>query len=99
MRKFITKMQDLSKKAAALQQTVQGMPAKAAELRQAVVMSAGELQQIRTDVHSTLNGLRTNTEDGLLQAMRQINDHTDTFEEAGYELTGMDLDLALTGDG
>ncbi|MFN7138619.1 MAG: hypothetical protein ACK4UN_04720 [Limisphaerales bacterium] len=96
MRKFIHRVQDLSKKAGELQKTVQSMPGKAAELRQAVVMSAGELQQIRSDVQSNINGLRANSEDRLLQAMREINDHTYTFEEAGYELTGMDLDLAIT---
>ncbi|MBA4148322.1 MAG: hypothetical protein H0X66_09415 [Verrucomicrobia bacterium] len=96
MRKFIHKVQDLSKKAGELKQTMHGLPGKAAELREAVVMSASELQQIRSDVQSNLHGLRANSEDRLLDAMRQINDHTDTFEEAGYELTGLDLDLAIT---
>jgi hypothetical protein len=96
MRKFIHRVKDLSQKAAEVKQQLQSMPGKAAELREAVVMSAGELQQIRSDVHANLNGLRANSEDRLLQAMREINDHTYTFEEAGYELTGMDLDLAIT---
>ncbi len=95
MRKFIHKIQDLSKKAVELNQALQGLPGKAAEARQAIVMSAGELQQIRSDVQTSLNGLRATSENGLLQAMREINDATDIFEEAGYELTGMDLDLAL----
>ena len=96
MKKFINKVQDLGKKAAEIKQSVQGMPAKAAELRQAVVMSAAELQQIRSDVQTNLSGLRASSEDRVLEAMRDINDNTYTFEEAGYELTGMDLDLAIT---
>lgn len=96
MRKFISKVQDVSKKAAEIKEAVEGMQGKAAELRQAVVMSAAELQQIRSDVQNSMSGLRANSEDGVLKAMRDINDGTATFEEAGYELTGMDLDMAIT---
>lgn len=95
MKNFIHKVQDLSKKAAELKQVIQSAPAKAAEVREALTMTAGELHQLRVDVQQSMNGLRANGEDRLLQSMREINDNTYTFEEAGYELTGMDLDLHL----
>ena len=95
MKNFINKVQDLGKKAVEIKQAIQSAPAKAAEVRQALTMTAGELHQLRVDVQENLNGLRANGEDRLLQAMREINDNTYTFEEAGYELTGMDLDLNL----
>ncbi|MEO7299287.1 MAG: hypothetical protein ABI042_12015 [Verrucomicrobiota bacterium] len=95
MKNFINKVQDLGKKAVEIKQAIQSAPAKAAEVRQALTMTAGELHQLRVDVQDNLNGLRANGEDRLLQAMREINDNTYTFEEAGYELTGMDLDLNL----
>jgi hypothetical protein len=96
MRKFITKVQELGKKAVEIQQAIHAAPAKAAEIREALTMSAGEFYQLRADVQSSVNGLRATNEDRLLQAMREVNDSTYTFEEAGYELTGMDLDLTLT---
>ena len=95
MKNFLNKVHDLSKKAAEIKQAVQSAPAKAAELRQAVTMTAGELQQLRTDVQANLNGLRAHNEERLLHAMREVNDASLVFEEAGYELTGMDLDLSL----
>lgn len=95
MKNFINKVQDLGKKAAEIKQAIQSAPAKAAEVREALTMTAGELHQLRVDVQANLNGLRATGEDSLLKAMREINDNTYTFEEAGYELTGMDLDLNL----
>lgn len=95
MKKFIHKVQELGKKAAEVKQAIHAAPGKAAEIREALTMTAGEFQQLRTDVQSNVNGLRANNEDRLLQAMREVNDNTYTFEEAGYELTGMDLDLTL----
>jgi hypothetical protein len=95
MKHFIHKVQDLGKKAAELRQVVQSAPAKAAELREALVMTAGELQQIRTDVQSNLAGLRVNSEDRIIQAMREVTEAAPTFEEAGYLLAAMDLDFSL----
>lgn len=96
MRRIIHKVQDLGKKAAEFKQVVQSAPNKAAELRQALMTTAGELQQIRTDVQSNLTGLRVNSEDRIIQAMREITEGTATFEEAGYALVAMDLDFSLT---
>ncbi len=96
MKNFINKVQGLSKKAAEIKQAIQGVPAQAAEIREALTMSAGEFHQLRADVQSSVNGLRATSEDRLLQSMREVNDSTYTFEEAGYELTGMDLDLTLS---
>jgi hypothetical protein len=93
--KFITRAQELGKKAAELSQAVHALPAKAAQLREAVTMTGGELKQLRGDVQSGLHALRADNEDRLLAAMREINDHTQVFAEAGYDLTGMDLDLAI----
>ncbi|MEO6033912.1 MAG: hypothetical protein ABIQ35_01525 [Verrucomicrobiota bacterium] len=95
MKNFINKVQDLGKKAAEIKQAIQSAPRKAAEIREALTMNAGELHQIRADVQANLNGLRANSPDRILRAMREVNDNTYTFEEAGYKLTGMDLDLTL----
>ena len=93
MKNFIHKVQALGRKAGELRAVVQSAPGKAAEIRQALTMTAGEFQQLRADVQSNVHGLRATNEDHLLQAMREINDRTYALEEAGYELTGLELDL------
>jgi hypothetical protein len=96
MKKIINKIQDLSQKAAQLKQAVESAPAKAAQLRESVLMTAGQLQQLRHDVQSSVSGLRADNEERLVQALREINDHAETFLEAGYELTGVDMELSPT---
>jgi len=93
--KFILRAQELGKKAAELGKAVQGLPAKAAQVREAVTMTGGELKQLRTDVQTSLHSLRADSEERLLASMREINDHAQIFREAGYDLEGLDLDLAL----
>ena len=96
MKTLIQKVQALGKTAGEIKAALHSAPGKAAELRKALTMTAGEFQQLRADVQTNVTGLRAHSEDHLLQAMREINDRTEAFEEAGYELTGMDLDLTLT---
>ena len=96
MKKIINKIQDLGQKAAQVKQAVEAAPAKAAQLRESVLMTAGQLQQLRHDVQSSVTGLRADNEDRLVQALREINDSAETFREAGYELTGVDMELSPT---
>lgn len=94
MKKFIQRVQDLTQKAAHLKQVVEAAPAQAAQLRDTVLMTAGQLQQMRHDVQSSVTGLRADNDDRLAQALREINDGAATFLEAGYELTGVDMELS-----
>ena len=94
MKKFIQRVQDLSQKAAHLKQVVEAAPAQAAQLRDTVLMTAGQLQQMRHDVQSSVMGLRADNEGRLAQALQDINDHAGTFSDAGYELTGVDMELS-----
>ncbi len=94
MKKFIHKIQDLSQKAAQLKQVVEAAPGQAAQLRDTVLMTAGQLQQLRLDVQSSVTGLRADSDDRLAQALREIHDNATVFEEAGYELVGVDMELS-----
>jgi hypothetical protein len=96
MKKFIQRVQDLSQKAAHLKQVVEAAPAQAAQLRDTVLMTAGQLQQMRHDVQSSVMGLKADNEGRLAQALQDINDHAGTFSNAGYELTGVDMELSPT---
>jgi hypothetical protein len=95
MKQFISKAQNLGRRAAGLSQAVQALPMHAAKIREAVTMTGGELHQIRADVQSNIHALRADSEDHLLRTMREVSDHATVFEQAGYELIGMDLDMAL----
>lgn len=96
MKKFIQRVQDLSQKANQLKQAVDAAPQKAAQLRETVLMTAGQLQQMRRDVQSSVTGLKADNEGHLARALQEIHDHRSTFEKAGYMLTGVDMELSPT---
>jgi hypothetical protein len=94
MRKFITRVQNLGQKAAQIQQAIQSVPPKIAEVRQAVAMTTGQLQQLRSDIRAGAADLRADSEGSLLQALQEVNGATQVFEQAGYELAGVDMELS-----
>lgn len=96
MKKIIRRLQDLGHKAGQLKDVAAALPARAEEVREAVLLTAGQLQQLRTEVQSGVAGLRANTDDRLTQALRELNDSAGTFREAGYELDGVDLEVSPT---
>ncbi len=94
MKNLIHKIQDLGQKAAQVKQVIEAAPAQAAQLRETVLMTAGQLQQIRGDVQTVMSGLRADSGDRLTQALRELNDHADTFLEAGYQLIGVEMEVS-----
>jgi len=94
MRKIISRVRDLSQKAAQLKAAVEGVHPKIAGIRDAVAMSAGELHRLRADVQSAVSGLRIDNEDGLTVALTELNDSTGIFQEAGYTMEGVELELS-----
>jgi hypothetical protein len=94
MKQFVSKVRNLSQKAAEIKAAMQQLPPKVAEVREAVAATAGQLQQLRMDVQSTVTGLQADSEQRLSQAMQEIHGSLDVFLEAGFELGGMDLELS-----
>jgi len=94
MKKFISRVQDLSQKAAHLKAAAQRAPAQVRDLRESVLATAGEFQQLRSDVQSSVSGLRADSEEHLLRALAELNDSIDIFAEAGYDMEGVDLELS-----
>jgi len=94
MKKLVTRVQNLGQKAAQLQQALKSVPPKIAEIREAVALTTGELQQLRADVQSSVAGLVAHDTAGLSQALREINGGTEVFQQAGYALAGVDLELS-----
>jgi hypothetical protein len=95
MKRVIHRIQALGDKAAQLKQVVEGAPAVASSIRDAVTVTAGQLQQLRADVQAGVSGLRVEDEDRLLAALREVSASTEVFEQAGFELSGVDVELGL----
>jgi hypothetical protein len=95
MKKFVDKIQDLGHKAAQIKQAVESVPPKLAEVRDAVIATTGQLQQLRNDVQSTVSSLRAENDDRLIEALREIDDSTDTFREAGYDLDDVEMEIVM----
>lgn len=93
-KKFLSRVQDLSQKAAQIRHVVEAAPAQAAQLRDTVLSTAGQLQQMRQEVQSSLTGLRADSGDRLAEALREIHEQSAVFEEAGYAVDGIDMELS-----
>ncbi len=94
MKRFITKVQNLSQKAAELKAAMQQVPPKVAEIREAVAATTGQLQQLKSEIHFSVGDLKADREDSLSEAMQEINNSTDVFAKAGFLLRGVDLEIS-----
>jgi hypothetical protein len=94
MKKFITKVQDVRQKAAEIASVIESAPARAAELREAVLATAGQMHQMRRTVQDAAQGLVANDEGRLIAALHEIDERAETFRAAGYELENVEMELA-----
>lgn len=94
MKRIIRRVQHLGQKANELREAMEKLPPKVAEIRQAFTMTAGQLHQLREDVQSSVAELKTDNEDDLTAALDEINGGVEVFRQAGYELSGVDMDLS-----
>ena len=95
MSKFSRRLQSLADKATQFKQVIESVPPKVSDIRDALLTTTGQLQQMRADVQSAVAGLQADTEEKLLQTLREIDAGGETFREAGFELTGVDMELGL----
>lgn len=94
MRRMISKMQALGEKAAQVKKAIDAAPAHAAQLRQAIHMTAEQLHTVRDEVEMAVHGLRAEGEAQISDALTELNEHALTLEEAGYEMVGVDMELS-----
>jgi hypothetical protein len=95
MKKFAQKMQNLSQKAAQVQQMIQQAPNRAAEFREAVAAASGQLRQVRSEVQSTVNSLRTEGDDHLVRALQEIDGSMEILRDAGYVVQEVEMELGI----
>lgn len=94
MKKFISNIQNLSRRAAELQQAMKSAPPKFAELRDAVALTTDQLKRLKTDVQTGLADLKADNESHLLDSLLEINASVSVFHQAGYDLGGVDMELS-----
>lgn len=94
--KLIGKLQQLGRQAGQFRQVVESAPSHAARLREAIVLTAGQLQQLRSEIQTGIADLRADSGDQMLRSLGEIQGSTDILRQAGFELTGVDLELGLT---
>jgi hypothetical protein len=94
MKQFISNIKNLSQKAAEIKAAMQQVPPKVAEIREAVTATAGQLQQLKSEIQYSVADLKADQEDHLSEALQEINNSQDAFEKAGFALEGVDLELS-----
>lgn len=94
MKKFMTKVQNIGNKAAQIQAAISSVPPKISQITESVAVTAGQLQQLRTSIQSSVTDLRVDNPDRILEALQEIHDSAGTFAEAGYDLRGVDMELS-----
>jgi hypothetical protein len=95
MKKFVRKIQGFGQKAQEVHEMVTGAPPKLAALRETVLASAGELKNLRADVQAAVTTLRTDSEEHLIEALREIDASSGVFQAAGYHLDDVEMELAV----
>ncbi len=87
MRNIKGRIQNLSTKAAQFKAALESAPTKAAELRQAIVQTVGEFQQIKDDFQVGTPAFP--------EVMQQITSGKDVITEAGYCLDRLEMEVGL----
>lgn len=93
MKKFFEQLQSYGQKAEQVKQIIAAAPEKAANLRDAVFMTTGQLQAMRRDVQATVAGLRAEDDLRLSTALNDIQAGAEEIRKAGYELAGVEMEL------
>lgn len=94
MKQFISKARNLSQRAAELRTALQQLPPKVAEVRETIAATAGQLQQLKVDVQSSVMDLKADNEHRISHALLEIESSRGIFLEAGCELSGVELEIS-----
>lgn len=93
MKRLSDRIHRFTERATQVRQTLESLPPKLAEAREAVVGTAAQLQALRNEFQVAVGTLRAETDDQLLRALREIDENLDVLREAGSEVTALDLEL------
>jgi hypothetical protein len=101
MKNMFEKLQGIGQKAVQIKQAIEGAPARVATLREAMhqtagslALTAGQLQLARSELQQVATGLHVENDEDFTEAFREIAENHLVFREAGYDLTGIDLEVS-----
>lgn len=95
MKKMLHRAKELAEQADRVRELLESAPERIEKAKGIVTLTTSQLQQLRTDVQSSIAGLRADTGDAVTAAVNELNEGAPTFLCAGYVLSGVDLELGM----
>lgn len=95
MKKMLRRAKELQEQAERVRELLETAPERIEQAKGIVTLTTSQLQQLRTDVQSSIAGLRADTGDAVTAAVRELNEGAQTFHRAGYALSGVDMELGI----
>jgi hypothetical protein len=101
MKSMFEKLQGIGQKAVQIKEAIEGAPAKIQHVRDAIQqtagqiqLTAGQLQLARSELQQVATGLHVENDEDFTEAFREIAENHNVFHDAGYDLTGIDLEVS-----
>lgn len=94
MKQFISRVRDLSQKAAEIKAAMEQVPPKVAEITATVSATAGQLQQLKSQIGYSVADLRADNEQSLSAVLQEVGSSEDVLLKAGFALEGVDIELS-----
>jgi hypothetical protein len=95
MKKMLRRAKELAEQADRVRELLETAPERIEQAKGIVTLTTSQLQQMRTDVQSSIAGLRADTGDAVSSAVHELNEGAPTFLRAGYAMSGVDMELGL----
>lgn len=74
---------------------IKNLKAKADKIRATIEEGSKTLRELREEVEGTVEKLKVDSEEKLMDTVTEIQESTDVFEEAGYELIGLRIEMGF----
>ncbi len=74
---------------------IKNLKAKADKIRESIEEGSNTLRELREEVEGTVDKLKVDSEEKLMDTVTEIRESTTVFEEAGYELIGMRIEMGF----
>ena len=74
---------------------IKNLKAKADKIRATIEEGSTTLRELREEVEGTVEKLKVDSEEKLMDTVTEIQESTDVFDEAGYELIGLRIEMGF----
>lgn len=94
MKQIIRRIQSLNESASQLTAAAGQLPARVAELREAMKATTGELHTLKSDIQVNVADLQIEHEEDIGAALVEVAGHAAVFQQAGFLLDGLDVEVS-----